>query len=87
MARTNEPIVVVEVVVEIVEVESPLLAVPVEVSHATITVVIEQNYAKYPPVHPPLSALGVVFYSWPLKPANTLRRVSSFSALLKILYR
>ena len=53
MARTNEPIVVVEVVVEIVEVERPLLAVPVEVSHATITVVIEQNYAKYHPVHHP----------------------------------
>ena len=65
MARTNEPIVVVEVVVEIVEVERPLLAVPVEVSHATITVVIEQNYAKYHPVHHPLNTLGVVFYLEP----------------------
>ena len=34
---------VVEVVVEIVEVEYPPLAIPVEISHPAFTVVVEQN--------------------------------------------
>ena len=66
VAGTNEPIVAVEVVVEVIEVEHPPPAIPVEVSHAAVTVIVEQNYAKYRPVHHPLNTLRVVFYSGPL---------------------
>ena len=58
-AATGEPIVVVPVVVEPVEVKRPAAAVPVEVGHVQVAVGIAQKYALRLPEHHPLNTLRV----------------------------
>ena len=65
VTEANQPVVVVEVVVEPVEVENPLLVVvvPVEVRDVEVVVArVAPNYTKYHPDHRPLNTLRVEFY-------------------------
>jgi len=65
---TREPIVVVPVVRDPVEVHDPAVVVPVEVRDAEVAVRVPQNYAACRPCHHPLSSLGVESNSETLSP-------------------
>ena len=63
VAEAHQPIVVVEVVVEPVEVQVPLVVVPDEVRDVEVAVRIAPNICtKYRQRHHPSNTLGVEFY-------------------------
>ena len=80
MRDTDELIVRVPVVAEIVEVQYPLVAIPVEVSDSAVAVVVlprVQNIIETT-AHRILSELNLI---WGIKPTNILHQVSSFLKL------
>ena len=61
IAGTDEPAVGVEVIVEIVEVQVPPIAIPVEVRHITVAIrILPDIMCKIPSVPPPLEVFKTI---------------------------
>lgn len=78
VARTKQTIVTVEIVLKPVEVQIPLLAVPVEVNHIAVAVAIAPVVCKTPSIPLPLEYSRSCILFGVLKPTSILHRVSSF---------
>ena len=62
LAGTQQPFIGVEVVVEPIKVQVPMIVVPVEIRKVEVAIGIMPLYTKYHLYHCPLITLGAVFY-------------------------
>ena len=78
LARANQTVVGVEVVLKPVEVQVPTLAVPIEVRHVAVAVGVAPKCTEYHLYHRPLIFLWAVSYSESLIPKHSAPSIFIF---------